>query len=553
MDEAYTHPPIPGHEPLFPGEPTPYGRPQRFPRLPSDRRDVTAAVLLAILSVVAVNFSLYGHFGIGYAIGYLSLLLCGGIYLRGKLCRRSPFCLFCLSAAVAASGLYIWHDDATVHALGAAAISVLIALALLEATGLANRDSGTVAVLQDVWRLLVRRPLAHMKTAVSAIFLTQKGETVEKRRCGGALLGLLCALPVLLVVVPLLIAADAAFEGLLQHTVLDNLGEAILSLGLGIPLFCLLYSRLFGLRHALPDAPTLSAGGQKTVSAMGINAFLGTIGGVYVLYLVSQLAYFLSAFSGILPEGYTVAQYARRGFFEMTAICTINLLLVALCLWLSRKQEGKAPLSTRLLCLFVLVFSLGLVATALSKMGLYIHSFGMTRLRILTAVFMLMLAAVLVFVGVRLFAERFPYMKATVIAVAVLGLAMGYADVDTVIARYNVTAHENGTLQELDIGTLQELGDGAVPYLVALWDSRTPETEQQLARPLYERLLEIGSFASDEGDTDFSAEPWDFRSFTVDRSRARRLLCERAEEIRTARFAHSGFTGEEDRDYDEIW
>ena len=44
---------------------------------------------------------------------------------------------------------------------------------------------------------------------------------------------------------------------------------------------------------------------------------LGMISLVYVLYLVSQLAYFSGGFSGILPKGYTMAEYARRGFFEM--------------------------------------------------------------------------------------------------------------------------------------------------------------------------------------------------------------------------------------------
>ncbi|MBQ9126805.1 MAG: DUF4173 domain-containing protein, partial [Thermoguttaceae bacterium] len=206
------------------------------------------------------------------------------------------------------------------------------------------------------------------------------------------------------------------------------------------------------------------------------------------------------------------------------------LVLVAICLWLSRKQESKAPLSTRLLTLFILVFSLGLVATALSKMGLYIDSFGMTRLRILTAVFMVMLAAVLVFVGIRLFAVRFPYMKATVVTVALVGLVVSYTDVDTFIARYNVTAYEQGALEELDIDTLRELSDGAVPYLVELWDDRTAENKDELTDALYHRLYDYWERDYDNDTFYFNKTP-DFRGYNVDEARARAMLRERAEII----------------------
>ncbi|MBQ8683922.1 MAG: DUF4173 domain-containing protein [Clostridia bacterium] len=525
-------------QPQFPSSPPapPYGQAvyQAPPKIrkPSDRRDLITAGVLAVLAVLTVNFSLYGGFSIGFVAGYLAMLLCGGLYLRRHLERITPYGLFCLVAAVAAGGTFIWHNDPFAKFVGVIGISLLVALALLSATGIGRQDGGTLAVLRDVWHIQLAAPLTHMGTAVSAIFLVKKGDTIEKRRCGGALLGLLCALPVLVVVVPLLISADAAFEGLLQHTILDNLGEMVISLLVGIPLFCLLYSRVFGLRYGLDKKEPSPTAKGKGVSAMSLNTFLGTISGVYVIYLFSQTAYFFSAFAGILPKDYTVAQYARRGFFEMCAICAINLVLVAICLWLSRKQEGKAPLSTRLLGLFVLVFSIGLVATALSKMGLYITSFGMTRLRILTAVFMVMLGVVLVLVIIRLFANRFPYMKAAVVTVTLIGLLVGYVDVDTFIAHYNVTAYNEEQLEELDLDTLSLLSDGATPYLIELWDNRTPENTQQLARILYQRLEAYGDVRYEDDKYVFTmTETMDFRHYNVDRFRAYTLLADRAQEI----------------------
>lgn len=547
MDQNYPVSPQPAQPPYTPASPPPVWQPAPpKPRIPSDRRDIVMAAVLIVLSVLAVNFSLYGGFAVGYAVSFLALLVCEGIYLRRRMRRVTAYGVFCTVAAATAAGLFVWHNDGVIHFFAFCGMILLAMLALLEGTDTATRDGGTTAALLDVGHLLLVRPFAHMGTAISSIFLVKQGETVGKRRCGGALLGMLCALPVLLAVVPLLISADAAFEGLLRHTVLDRLGEVFVSLLLGVPLFCLIYSRLFGLRHELPDKAKTPAPPANGVGAIGINTFLITIGSVYVLYLLSQLAYFFSAFSGILPKEYTVAQYARRGFFEMAAICTINLGMVGICLWLSRKQDGKAPLSTRLVTLFILLFSIGLVATALSKMVLYIRSFGMTRLRILTAVFMVMLAAVLAFVILRLFITRFPYMKATVIAVALMGLTVGYVDVDTVIAQYNITAYESGALERLDLDTLSDLSDGATPYLVELWDARTPQNEKRLAAVLYQRLEAFGDITYEENKHVYEmTEDMDFRHYNVDLFRARRLLAERAQEICDVLFDSS--------DYSEIY
>ena len=104
-----------------------------------------------------------------------------------------------------------------------------------------------------------------------------------------------------------------------------------------------------------------------------------------------------------LPKDFTVAEYARRGFFEMCAIVAINLGLIVLAAGLCRKEQGRVPGPVKGLALFLCVFSLILVATALSKMVLYMGSFGLTRLRVLTSVFMVFLGLVVAAEAVKLF------------------------------------------------------------------------------------------------------------------------------------------------------
>ena len=101
-------------------------------------------------------------------------------------------------------------------------------------------------------------------------------------------------------------------------------------------------------------------------------------------------------------------------------------------------------------------------------MFLYIESYGLTRLRVLTQVVLLFLALVTGLVAVRLFVPKLPYMKTVVLAGLLLGALVSWVDVDTFVAKYNVDAYLAGDLETVDVSHLSVLGDGAVPHIYRL-------------------------------------------------------------------------------------
>ena len=178
-----------------------------------------------------------------------------------------------------------------------------------------------------------------------------------------------------------------------------------------------------------------------------------------------------------------MAGYARRGFFEMAWLCAIDLGMIALAVGVVTKQEGKAPLATRLLCLFIGMVTVFLVVTASAKMGMYIGSYGLTRLRVLTEVIMVFLGVATALVCVWLFVPTLPYMKAILLIALTMGAVTIWADVDTVVAGYNVRAYQNGTLDSVDVYYLGTLGDGAMPYIAELAqdsDSKVAASAQKI-------------------------------------------------------------------------
>ncbi len=510
-------------------EPATYQSPLNGPpptvRYATDRKDMIATVILLVLCLAASNFTIYGGFHLGFAVGFVLLAVASAGYLW--CCGRwkpTGYSVFCFLSAIAGAGVYVWHNDGDMHALLVCALLYLVMQSLVVSTDSVRRDTGTVGAVADTLAMLIVRPFQYMGKAIPALFRTQREGQTVRRRCGGILLGLLCALPVVGILLPLLIDADAAFEGLMEEALRNHLGEVVATLAAGCFLFAFVYTRTFSLRHRMGHDRPLRTTAVRRVDRMALNAFLGVIVGLYAVFLLSQLAYFTSAFAGILPVEYTVAQYARRGFFEMCIIDAINLGLVAVVLLLSHKENEKAPLSTRILCLCVLVFSLGFVVVSLAKMGLYVGSFGMTRLRIFTSVFMLMLGTAIIGVGIRLFAPRYPYMRTIVVAVTLISLAMSYADVDTVIARYNVEAYRRGALETVDVYELGRLSDGAVPYLLELCDDPNEEVARQAVETCV-RKLPYGV-------------KHDIRAYNVDSRRAQTLLTARQKELESRHEAY---------------
>ena len=246
---------------------------------------------------------------------------------------------------------------------------------------------------------------------------------------------------------------------------------------------------------------------RKGIEPAAVAAFLAAVSAAYVLYLIAQFAYFTDAFRGLLPEDFTVAEYARRGFFEMCAIVAINLGLIILAVGLCRKAEGQIPAAVKALALFLCLFSLILVATALSKMVLYMRSLGLTRLRLLTSAFMIFLALVVIAKALQLFARKVPVAQLAVTLGAAILIALSLANVDGLVARYNVDAWRTGRLDSLDMDTICELSDGATPVLVELAEEQDEEISAAAVKELRQRLVNCG-FAEWDWDRERHESVW---------------------------------------------
>lgn len=266
-------------------------------------------------------------------------------------------------------------------------------------------------------------------------------------------LGLMAALALLVVVVPLLASADGRLAVLAERAFgpsLDNLPGALARVARTVLLALLGFSLLLaGMRgEARPVAVRTAARPAPTVTVAIVLAAAD------LLYLAFDLLQASYLFGGA-PLGVGYAEYAREGFFQLVAVAAINLALLAAVLHVRRGAVRSAVLAALQLALVGLTAVL--LASAAWRMALYVGEYGLTLLRAMTCAGMAAVAGLLVVAAVRVQHEEFPATAWGTGVVLVAWLAFALSRPAAWVADYDVNGYLTGTIERVDVGYLAEL------------------------------------------------------------------------------------------------
>ncbi len=310
---------------------------------------------------------------------------------------------------------------------------------------------------------------------------TQCGEKEKKGSSWKVMLGLLLSIVPSFAVLLLLLSADGAFANvfdridktLTSDTLMTNIGYLILAVPAAMYLFGVLYGNTNGAcrKSLTADSAKRFCDAMRFLPAETAVGIAFPILLLYVLFFLSQLSYFTSAFSWILPEQVTTyAEYARRGFFELCAISAINLVaLVSLYAFTKADTKGKRT-ALKICHVLFAVFTLGFIAIALSKMGMYIGQYGLTRLRVYTSLFMIFLGILFLLVLLKAVLPRLRVVLLSVLTAFVLISGTAFADADRIIADHNVDLYVNGVTKTVDVHLFYDLSESALPAVLPLLD-----------------------------------------------------------------------------------
>jgi len=264
--------------------------------------------------------------------------------------------------------------------------------------------------------------------SVSAL-LSEKNRSVAGRAVTGAAL----AAALLIVIVPLLMSADMVFNYYVTNMFSGwDVWRLAFHSVFVIITFMLFYSFLWNVGFGERPKTATIATKSKDIDIVISSIALGSVMFVYMLFCLVQFTY-LFARAG-LPYGITYAQYAREGFAQTVIVCAINLLLFGVFIWKSKNEKILKWMLGGLLALTVIMLLSGAV-----RLNLYIDTFGMTWLRLLSAWFITYLGMVITLCVVRIFKKELPIVGLSALLLLIWYIALGYLNPDGFIGWFNYT------------------------------------------------------------------------------------------------------------------
>jgi hypothetical protein len=334
-------------------------------------------------------------------------------------------------------------------------------------------------------------PLSNFPVPFKALANQAKTNKKGDHRILYSAIGIIVAIPVIIGVVALLSSADQNFAMVMgkiaEYININTFGRYLLELLVGIPVACYVFGNIYGNSHNRYRDSFSKKGVDDSLASCRrlplavVRAPLFIFAIIYVIFFVSMGVYMFSAFGGGTADGFTYAEYARRGFFELCGVAAINLTIIIFVYLFVRRGAGEYPKSLRTLTTAISSMTLLLIVTAASKMLLYVNMYGLTRLRVYTLWFMVLLLAVFI-VLIIWHIRPFNAGKPIAIAFAALVLCLFMSNTDGLIAKYNVEGYESGKFEEVDTEMLATLSDATLPWLAKLADEAPDEEMRNAAK-----------------------------------------------------------------------
>jgi hypothetical protein len=490
-----------------------------------------------------------GPVGLGFLVW---IALCGlamvGILTRaGHVVRRETVAW--LGTAVFFAALTTWRNDEALIVFNV--LSALVSLGIAATVAAGRPFAGIFAARVRDFIEAALRTVADAVIGVLLLVTRDRALTTgerDSRRVYTVVRSIALTLPVLIVFLLLLRSADPVFASMvaLPDWEFDVIMSHIIITGFFGWASAGWIRRAVAASNAAVRRTEVTDADQPPIAGIGITeitVLLASLGVLFTLFVAVQVGWLFGGETMIRERtNLTIAQYARRGFFELVwvTLLIIPVLLATRTLLPARAAERRRHSQLAL----PLVGLVGLImVSALYRMKMYVGYFGLTDDRLFATVFMLWLGVVLAWLAWTVLRERgTPFLGGAVVA-GLAGLALlNISDPNAIVARTNLSreplavsspvpvegqANATDTLKYrgVDLAYLSGLTDGAVPLVIAAIEKPVSapggDTSRVESRCAAARNIVLRRVSASQLDRD---DHW--RTWNLGRSRERQLRAE---------------------------
>jgi hypothetical protein len=510
------------------------------PTLPAGlaKRVLTAAILLATTGDALLHD---GPLGLAFPLWILLL----GVELRMSAWRgRGRLRLEAaawLAAAVVCAASLAWRNADVLRALDLLATAGCLGLA---AVSLHDPDGGALSRrLRDSFVSARRQLLEIAAGPLRLVFRDARFGAETGRLARGArpwISAGVIAVAVIAVFGSLLRSADPIFASLVSLPAFDvaTLMEHLLFAG-----FLGWIVSGWSRGALLDDAPTRAPAELPVhLSRLDVTVGLGALALLLAGFIATQLGWFFGGEAFLRARtGLTVAAYARRGFFELVWVTALAIPLILSTRAAIPRDDRALRRRHGVLAAWIIALLVAVSVSAVLRLKLYVHYYGLTVERIYPLAFVAWLVFLLVWTAATVLRDRGDrFVAGTLVSAFAMLLALNVADPDAIVARANLdraaraSAGPAAQIQPLDVTHLATLRGGAVPSavesLVTTSDAAMP-ADAKLQRCVAARTL-LNRWGPESRTRRDHQAPAAWRSWNHDDALALQAIDSRTPELR---------------------
>ena len=343
-----------------------------------------------------------------------------------------------------------------------------------------------------------------------------KKESKDKKVSSQIVIGILISIPFLIIFILLFSSADLVFQKYMSDLVNINVeGETIVRILLVLLVSCAFvgaYSYIFNVKKEVIGSKER----KLRIGSIESYILLGSVNLLFLIFISVQIAYLFGGQSNISSLGFTYAQYARRGFFELIGVAVISFfLLFGLDRYIQR-EKGSGLRIFKILSSLLVVGVIVIMVSAFMRLLLYEDAYGFTTLRLYSHVFIIFLTVVfgLLIYKVLKNGKESNFSLGVFLSAILFLVGMNILNPDAFIAQKNIQRFNDG--KKLDVYYLTTLSDDALPVTVKMLDISDESVKGEFAYYMYWKMQ--GRISSNN-----------WQSFNISRNRAKEIIAPKME------------------------
>lgn len=469
-------------------------------------------LLSILLGILFTETILLGSFGISipvFIVAFYGVLFY--FYRENEMPLNKVAIYLTIPVILLAFSFFIHYNPSTQFITWLTLIG-LICIQLILLSNIQVRGIFTFDMLKKAIINLIGKTFSNLGMPFLSFGILKGNKSKTFKNCIYILIGLSISLPIAAILMSLFMSADAVFADAMD-TVYNLIGLDFTNLFpdvvIGFILGLFLASMLIGLKYGeKKQIPATKIG--NSIESIIIGTFLTIINIFIIAFVAFQFVYLFGGTVNITASGMSYADYARRGFFELSAASGIIFAIALFVLIMTKKNGKKLPLWIQLSTVCLCVCNGVLLVSAVKRMLLYVDVYGLSVKRVLTLWFMCIIGLCLAWIIIKCFVNKMDLMKWIGFTIILSACVLSLTNTERIIAKYNVDRYLSSPAENsIDIYYLSQLSYSAVPEIVRLKD-------------LNESTIDIKSLLQDQ-ETRLTYRN-SLYGFTLDSIEARRIF-----------------------------